>query len=276
MGNDGDLMDLPKTRAEAKARGLTRYFTGEPCPHGHVAERFASTRQCCECLIAHKAKNRERYREKAAQYSREYYWENREECLRKGRSYHQKNATAIKLRTTRYRRKNADKIAKVKRAYNERNAENNSQYSRAYYQRNRDESLLKGRQRWARLLAQDPDYRRDLYRKRKQEVLAKAKEWKATNKGRVNSYGRGRKSCRKKATPSWLNNEQRDEMANIYEQAVLAEKLTGVPHHVDHIEPLQGRDRCGLHVPWNLQILTAEENVSKGNRTVRHFHWKKL
>lgn len=37
------------TRAEAKARGLTRYFTGKPCPHGHISERWVASYSCDTC-----------------------------------------------------------------------------------------------------------------------------------------------------------------------------------------------------------------------------------
>lgn len=36
-------------RAEAKANGLKRYFTGLPCSAGHVAERLTSNGSCCVC-----------------------------------------------------------------------------------------------------------------------------------------------------------------------------------------------------------------------------------
>ena len=39
------------SRADAKARGLKRYFTGIPCKHGHVSERNTSTTGC-PCLLA--------------------------------------------------------------------------------------------------------------------------------------------------------------------------------------------------------------------------------
>lgn len=39
----------PITRSAARMAGLTRYFTGTPCPHGHIAERLVSNCQCVPC-----------------------------------------------------------------------------------------------------------------------------------------------------------------------------------------------------------------------------------
>lgn len=37
------------TRKEAREAGRKRYFTGQPCTHGHVAERLEVNGSCCEC-----------------------------------------------------------------------------------------------------------------------------------------------------------------------------------------------------------------------------------
>lgn len=39
----------PQERAKAKAEGKTRYYTGKPCKHGHVAERQTSNGTCTVC-----------------------------------------------------------------------------------------------------------------------------------------------------------------------------------------------------------------------------------
>ena len=39
------------SRTEAKALGLTRYFTGKPCPKGHICEKRVSNFNCIQCQI---------------------------------------------------------------------------------------------------------------------------------------------------------------------------------------------------------------------------------
>jgi len=68
------------------------------------------------------------------------------------------------------------------------------------------------------------------------------------------------------ATPAWLAESDLNEMRAIYLEAQRLTKETGILHDVDHIDPLQGKTVCGLHCPLNLQILTAPENRSKGNK----------
>lgn len=69
-------------------------------------------------------------------------------------------------------------------------------------------------------------------------------------------------------TPGWLTKDDITSMQNMH---ILAENLTaetGLLHHVDHILPLRGKYVSGLHVPDNLQVIPAADNLRKNNKWV--------
>lgn len=51
------MQDLPTTRQEARAIGSRWFFTGVPCPYGHLAPRFTSVSACKECCRVRAARN---------------------------------------------------------------------------------------------------------------------------------------------------------------------------------------------------------------------------
>lgn len=110
------------------------------------------------------------------------------------------------------------------------------------------------------------EYDRNRYKNTKNKRRELDKIWTKNNKDKKNFICAKRRASKLKATPPWLTNDQLAEIANIYKQAKQLEKETGLKHHVDHIIPLQGKEVCGLHTPWNLQVLTAEENLKKGSK----------
>ena len=112
------------TRAEAKALGLKRYFTGKPCKHGHVTERFTISKSCVECYNMCQAKRRSlpENKEKVRAASRKSYLANREKVLEKGRI---RNATGYNKE---YYYKNTDKFIECVKAWIKSNPERRKVY----------------------------------------------------------------------------------------------------------------------------------------------------
>jgi hypothetical protein len=72
----------------------------------------------------------------------------------------------------------------------------------------------------------------------------------------------------RQATPKWLTQEQKLEIRLKYRLAIELTRRTGTRHAVDHVIPLLGEEVCGLHVPWNLEVITQDENLKKSNKLV--------
>lgn len=191
-----DITQLPKTRAEAKKRGVAYYFTGEPCKHGHIAPR--KTKGACI------------------------------ECLR------------VEWRTGNEKRKDYFIVYNRKETVKDR--------KNAWYIANRDTVIQRAT---TRSVDQLREYRNN---------------WKRNNLVKIRADTKARRRKHRQATPVWLSRTHKTEIRQIYQTAITMTKITGEQYVVDHIVPLRSDVVCGLHVPWNLRVVTRTENVAKSNK----------
>jgi hypothetical protein len=116
------------------------------------------------------------------------------------------------------------------------------------------------------------------YEKNKEDVIARAaarppeERRRARNKHKENNpelykaLTSVRKRRHRNATPPWITKEQKLQIRQMYLHAQKLTKTTGERYVVDHIIPLLNDAVCGLHVPWNLRVMTQEENLKKSNK----------
>ena len=135
-----------------------------------------------------------------------------------------------------WREKNKEKVKRDLKKYYEENKERLKQEFKEYYKNNREAIRLRGKKHYEE------------------------------NKALYLMYSKTRKATLKKRTPVWLSDDEYSKIKDIYVQCKLVSETTEELHHVDHIVPLCGKNVCGLNVPWNLQILKAEDNLEKSNK----------
>ena len=142
--------------------------------------------------------------------------------------------------------------------------ENQKRLAREWYERNKE--LAKERARaWA--LA-NPEKRYAIHRKNREtnreQHNAYNRKYFANNKDKRASYQAKRKATILQRTPKW------DIDAHLivakYQLAAMLSQASGIPHHVDHIIPLQGKNVSGLHVFSNLRVIPGADNVKKSNK----------
>lgn len=92
------------------------------------------------------------------------------------------------------------------------------------------------------------------------------KEYRKANEASNNARSAMQRAEKHKTVPKWLNDEHKREIVDIYTDCSDLQWLSEEKLEVDHIIPFRGENVTGLHVPWNLQIITKSENRQKRNR----------
>lgn len=266
----------PTLRQIAEQAGETTYFTGLPCAHGHISERFTYSTQCVECL-ADKIKPKkpptllqlEQQRANDAGLTK-YLSEIPCKYGHISERYTQSTTclTCVKLKheSTPDEVRQA-RVAKAKAKRTNNNTEHNTK-RRAYYEANK--TRLQTKRNKTRL------DNRDLYNERSRKWCADNREilrekqaiYRNENRGADNAKHAKRRARKLNATPPWYKHAPVVLIyvrAAAYTAAAIAAG-SDLRFHVDHDIPLQGDLVCGLHVHTNLVILEWRENASKGNR----------
>ena len=106
------------------------------------------------------------------------------------------------------------------------------------------------------------------FQENKDKLLEKMKKWHEQNPAAHSVYSSKRRAQERKAAPPWLTEQDWLFIKCRYQVAEMRSRCDDMQWHVDHIVPLRGKKVCGLHVPWNLRVIPAVENLRKGNKFV--------
>lgn len=182
--------------------------------------------------------------------SRVYGQKNKDKVRDRNKKYYADNRDAQRERGRKYREENSERVKETQKNWRDQNRDYNSKRNKDYRDKNK-ESIAK-RNREYRLANRD-------------EIARKNKEWQQANRGKVNANNSKRRAARLQRTPSWTTEGDVSRIDEIYDARSLISEITGIPHHVDHIIPLQGGRVSGLHTPDNLLIVPGNENLTKYN-----------
>jgi hypothetical protein len=143
--------------------------------------------------------------------------------------------------------------------YAAKNREKRLEKQKALYLEKKDEILARNRAYQESHREEIAENRSERYRNRRQIELIKNSQWRRANQPVKRHLNAKYRASKRRATPPWLAGPLLERILEIYKACP-----TGLV--VDHIVPLNGDTVCGLHVPWNLQYLTPEENSRKNNK----------
>jgi hypothetical protein len=162
----------------------------------------------------------------------------------------------VRERQRRWCELNPDKVLAFSRAAHIKFRERDREYARRWWRSLSVEQKAK--------YGKYTETARLYYQEHKTKFRAKYRGYYARHQADEIARANARRTWLLQAIPPWADLKA---ITQIYHEARRLSIRTGVDHHVDHVIPLRAKLVCGLHCENNLQILTAQTNLSKGNRT---------
>ena len=259
------------TRAEAKAIGQTRFFTGKPCKHGHLSQRTAANGGCIQCnaetgsALYHAETPKQRKARRAK--NRAWKHANIEQVREAGRAY----SKAHREQNDAWKAANRAKVLEGAHDYYQRNRETirakaaaryaaNPAPMKAYYDANAEK--IKAQVKARRLANPDKDRadKEAWYAANKELVKQRVAEWNAANPEATRCRGRNYRARFKGAEGSHTGDDIKALFVKQRGRCVYCNVKLGKGYHVDHIQPLA---KGGSNWPSNLQLLCVKCNNRK-------------
>jgi len=240
------------SRAEARAQGLKRYFTGKPCKRGHVAERFVSG-ECVPCKLATNERWRRQNLDKKNAGRRRWIERNKEEFAASSKEYHRD-----------WYARNRDEIRTRQREYNKSNPEVGRDSTRRWRDRNRDVARAANRQWYKNNPEKARELKRRRYAKKSEIILEQGRRWRRENPEAMRVLYNRRRALEVNAPGQHTPADLKDMLnAQNHRCANCDTDLRKTKMHLDHITPLS---RGGSNSKENLQWLCALCNIRKKDK----------
>ena len=157
------------------------------------------------------------------------------------RLYYLKNKIQLNEYQKKYDLKNRDKKKQYQKEYFKKYYRNNLDKIKGYYLNNKENKKQSSR----------------LYRLNNKDKVKETKRLSYLKNPHIkHALNAKRRASKLLATPKFAN---LNKIKEIYKNCPKG-------FHVDHIIPLKNKLVCGLHVEWNLQYLSAKQNLAKSNK----------
>lgn len=272
------------TKKEAVAAGLNRYFIGRECKNGHVHERYISTNQCVLCMRSYHVEKTRKGAAPTKMCSKESLRlfvpeELRAKVITKEQAHKQgfkRYFTGLPCKNGHFSERkitSGDCLECIRESHAQKMQEDSD------YRKMRRAGSCRARR--------SPAGRRnaEIHRLRKLVLRRATHEINVIKNSQLHWYedpqrfliereikrkfAEARRNAVAQATPDWVDVQELKAIEQLRSEITAR---TGTQYHVDHYYPIQSDVICGLNVPWNLQIITAEENHAKSNKMPEEFY----